>query len=205
MAAPLELFDASKDTPERLLFAAYKLLAAVATSLSCSAGFPCAIGEPVKRLFALMEGSVIPALQATHAATSETIAALSLAAQKGRTPLMMRSFRPRPIRLFEPLLVENVDPEMKERRELKKEVREDRKRVVRHVQAEAVVERRAREKEEQADMARREDKYNQLMGELQAQQHIMKSVDMSMSKARSNKKKSISGAPTTSEGSEAKE
>jgi hypothetical protein len=201
IVAPLQLFDApEKDTPERLLFAAYKLLAAVASSLTGNAGFPCAIGEPVRRLFALVDGHVLPALKDTHNATAETIASLSKASMDNRTPLMMRSFRPRPIRLFEPLLVENIDSEVKERRELKKEIREDRKRVVRHVQAEAVVERRAREKESQADSARREDKYNQLMGELQAQQHIMKSVDMSMSKAKGNKKKSISGAPTSSEG-----
>ncbi|CUG88888.1 Nop14-like protein, putative [Bodo saltans] len=202
IAAPLQLFDSpERDTPERLLFAAYKLLAAVASSLTNNAGFPCAIGDPVRRLFALVDGHVLPALQDTHRATAETIASISKESMDHRTPLMMRSFRPRPIRLFEPLLVENIDSEVKERRELKKEIREDRKRVVRHVQAEAVVERRAREKEAQADSARREEKYNQLMGELQAQQHIMKSVDMSMSKAKSNKKKSISGAPTTSSGS----
>jgi hypothetical protein len=112
-----------------------------------------------------------------------------------RTPLAMRTFRPRPIRLFEPLLVEALDPVKKEHRELKRELREDRKRVVRHIQAEAGVERRAREKEVAADTARRQEKYVRLMADLQSQQHVMKTVDAHMAKARSKKKKSISGTP----------
>jgi len=184
----------------QILFNSYKLLAAIATAHASSPAFTAAVSDPVERLFSLVEAHVHPALRKTHAAVLDTIRTMATSCEKERTPLAMRHFRPRPIRLFDPLLVESVDPEVKERRELKREIREDRKRVVRQVQAEAVVERRAREREAAAEDARRTDKYHQLMSELQSQQHIMKTVDMSMAKARSKKKKSISGAPNTGEG-----
>eukprot|EP00742_Colponemidia_sp_Colp-10_P017754 GILJ01020450.1.p1 GENE.GILJ01020450.1~~GILJ01020450.1.p1 ORF type:complete len:720 (-),score=146.27 GILJ01020450.1:87-2006(-) len=110
-----------------------------------------------------------------------------------RTPLAMRTFRPRPLRQFDPLLAENESADVQEHKHLKKVLREDRKRLVRNIQAQATVDRRDREREHAVDDARRTEKYNQIMGELQQQAHIMKTVDSFMVKARSKKRKGVSG------------
>nr|CCC46650.1 conserved hypothetical protein, fragment [Trypanosoma vivax Y486] len=125
-------------------------------------------------------------------------------ARANRTPLAMRSFRPRPIRQFDPLLqYRSEDGEgisasnaalKNEVRIMKRELREDRKRVVRHLQAEANVERRVRERATAEVEAQRDQKYRELMGSLQAQQHVMNTVDGLLAKARSKKSRPISGA-----------
>uniref|UniRef100_A0A146LHW7 Uncharacterized protein n=1 Tax=Lygus hesperus TaxID=30085 RepID=A0A146LHW7_LYGHE len=111
----------------------------------------------------------------------------------------MRRFRPRPLRQFDPLLAEREANAVKnEIRTLKHAVREDKKRVMRHVTAEATVQRRAQEKTASLIETQRHKQYNQLMGQLQAQQHTMKTVDTAMSKAKHKPLKGLSGAPKPS-------
>lgn len=119
-----------------------------------------------------------------------------------RTPLAMRTFRTRPLRQFEPLLVAQENEEMHERKMMKRMHRDERKHLVRNVQAEASVDRRAREKEHDAIDKRREGKYNELITDLQKQQHIMKTVDSLMVKARSKKRGNISGEADNGGGEE---
>ncbi|CBH09408.1 hypothetical protein, conserved [Trypanosoma brucei gambiense DAL972] len=150
-----------------------------------------------------------PLVQADHEALLEKLTQFTSDARNRRTPLAMRNFRPRPIRQFDPLLHEREDIGgdanmstsvlKSEVRQMKRELREDRKRVVRHLQAEANVERRQRERAAAEVEAQRERKYRELMGSLQAQQHIMKTVDGLQAKARSKKRRSISGLPGKAE------
>ena len=113
-----------------------------------------------------------------------------------RAPLAMRTFRPRPLRQYEPLLMDDTEDELKERRTMKKELREGRKRIIRGVQASAAVERRETERARRTEDEHRAGKYKTLMAELQSQQQIMSTVDKFKAKAKSKKRKGISGMPT---------
>ncbi|EPY33392.1 nucleolar protein 14 [Angomonas deanei] len=185
---------------EGLLLAAYRLLTVLAETYSSIAAFPSVFAEPLASLDALLQEagwSPSEAVRQAHVQLQRTVSAEVSAVEKFRTPLAMRSFRPRPLRQFEPLL--NERPESAVRNEiklLKRTVREDKKRVMRHLTAEATVQRRAREKESAATDEIREKRYRQVMGQLQSQQHIMNTVDSIMDKAKSKKKKSISGLPS---------
>ena len=196
--APRPITILSKDDPTitQVLLSAIGLFHGAALLYCNNPAFDYAIRDPLARVCALIDVKYIhPSVKQQLEELQKRVMTLSDEAKIGRTPLAMRSFRPRPIRLFDPMLVEALDPTVKEHKELKKELREDRKRVVRHVLAEATVERRAREKETAAVDAHRERKYKQLVGELQAQEHVMKTVDSFMLKARSKKRKGVSGDP----------
>lgn len=137
------------------------------------------------------------AVRAAHTKVLETLQAYKENAEKHRTPLAMRTFRPRPLRQFEPLLAEQPESAAKiEIREVKREIREDKKRVMRHLTAEAAVHRRAMEKVQAVESESREKRYHQLMGQLQAQQHIMKTADAIAARGKGRPKKGVSGAPT---------
>ncbi|TPP42987.1 Nop14-like family protein [Leishmania donovani] len=121
-----------------------------------------------------------------------------------RTPLAMRTFRPRPLRQFDPLLAEREENAVKnEVRLLKRDIREDKKRLIRHLTAEATVQRRAQEKRHAIDDALREKRYHNVMSQLQQQQHSMNVVDSLKARAKSKSRKGLSGAPTTSSSTEA--
>lgn len=140
-------------------------------------------------------------IQRVHAATAQRLGALASAAQSRRAPLAMRSFRPRPIRLFEPLLAEGERAALaRENRTVARTRREDNKREVRRRTAEATVHRRAKENEANHVAAHRERVYHQLMGQLQQQQHIMKTVDTIQARAKAGKRSGVSGAPKQAEG-----
>nr|CCC89464.1 unnamed protein product [Trypanosoma congolense IL3000] len=219
---------------ERIVRYAYRLLSEQAEALHYLPAFDYCLAEPFLALHKRLEGATAPlpvtkgkrsrsaddkfpahwkpsaAVRADHEALLEKMKLFSHDARSRRTPLMMRSFRPRPIRQFDPLLQAHEDAGGKEGmstsalksevRLMKREIREDRKRVVRHLQAEANVERRQRERVAMEVEAQRERKYRELMGSLQAQQHIMKTVDGLQAKARSKKRKSISGLPGKEDG-----
>lgn len=136
-----------------------------------------------------------PVLRSLHQRVRTRLAELSEEQQKKRTPLAMRTFRPRPLRQFDPLLEEREEIAVKsEIRELKKTVREDRKRVLRHVQAEATVTKRKREAVQAVHEQEKQKAYNRVLGQLQAQQHVMNTVDAAMERGRKKVKKGISGA-----------
>lgn len=136
-----------------------------------------------------------PVLRSLHQRVRTKLAELSEEQQKKRTPLAMRTFRPRPLRQFDPLLEEREEIAVKsEIRELKKTVREDRKRVLRHVQAEATVTKRKREAEQAVHEQEKQKAYNRVLGQLQAQQHVMNTVDAAMERGRKKVKKGISGS-----------
>lgn len=137
-----------------------------------------------------------PVICALHQRVRERLAALAEEQIPKRTPLAMRTFRPRPLRLFDPLLEEREEIAVKsEVRELKKTLREDRKRVMRHVQAEATVTKRQREAEQTLQEQERQKAYNRVLGQLQAQQHIMNTVDAAMERGRKKVRKGMSAAP----------
>jgi hypothetical protein len=189
---PLSLTSLARNDASALdvVGSAYVLLRELMELFGASPSFTCLFDDAVTNLFGqIAEAAVHPAVAALH---EETRVACRVAAQSVidvRAPLAMRSFRPRPLRQFEPLMTEEEEAsEMRMHREMKREHREDRKRVVRHVQAEATVERRAREKEHHAEDTRRADTLRGLMGELQEQQHLMKTADTLLSKAKSKKR-----------------
>jgi hypothetical protein len=193
---PVTILSSDVPSISQILMSAIGIFHGAALLYRANPAFDYAFRDPLHKVVALLDPAHIhPTIRQPLEELQQRIDALSNEAKAGRTPLAMRNFRPRPIRLFDPMLVEAQDPATKERKELKKELREDRKRVVRHVLAEASVERRAREKEAAAVDAHRERKYKQLMGELQAQEHVMKTVDNFMVKARSKKRKGVSGDP----------
>ena len=174
-----------------LIAAAFSILVSLLRNLSGNAGIGSL--EAIEFLSNLQFKEEFTPLAAELRAETSRIVSLE------RAPLAMRTFRPRPLRQFDPMLAESN--EWRSRRELKTELREDRKRVVRQLQAEADVARRHRESEWKADDSRRESKLRTLMGELQHQQHIMKTVDLHRTKAKMKKKKGISGeaAPPSTE------
>lgn len=152
-------------------------------------------GGPTAMLF---EWRPSPVLSALHQRLRERLAEISEEQISKRTPLAMRTFRPRPLRLFDPLLEEREEIAVKsEVRELKKTLREDRKRVMRHVQAEATVTKRQREAEQALQEQERQKAYNRVLGQLQAQQHIMNTVDAAMERGKKRVRKGLSGAPKT--------
>ncbi|RNF14535.1 hypothetical protein TcG_07685 [Trypanosoma cruzi] len=177
---------------------AYRLLSLMADSLRGVPALSYCLKEP---FLALHEKLIVTdvwqpsaSVRGDHDALLAKLTQLANDARDRRTPLAMRSFRPRPIRQFEPLLQEGTTTALKnEVRAMKREMREDHKRVVRHLQAEANVERRQRERAAEAEESQRTQKYRELMGSLQAQQHVMKTVDGLLDKARSKKRKSLTG------------
>lgn len=202
--------EAALAEDEELLLGGYGLLLQLAEAYQGIAAFPALLRDPFESLHRLMllnekTDSFVwqpsPLIAHQHAKVRARLEALAAAQVAQRTPLAMRTFRPRPLRQFDPLLEEREEIAVKsEIRELKKTVREDRKRVLRHVQAEAVVTRRKREGEEAAREAVRTKAYNRVLGQLQAQQHVMKTVDAAMERGRKNVRKGLSGAPKESQG-----
>ncbi|RNF02632.1 hypothetical protein TraAM80_06314 [Trypanosoma rangeli] len=182
----------------RMVRYAYRLLSLLADALRGVPALPYCLTEPFcalhERLVATDAWQPSAHVRGDHDALLAKLTQLAAEARDRRTPLTMRSFRPRPIRQFEPLLQEGTTTALKnEVRAMKREMREDHKRVVRHVQAEANVGRRQRERVAAAEEAQRTQKYRELMGSLQAQQHVMNTVDGLLDKARSKKRKSITG------------
>ncbi|TPP43921.1 Nop14-like family protein [Leishmania donovani] len=170
------LFDTTH-SPERLLLCAYRLLEEVFDLHRSIPAFPVLtvkVGDMAKHV------------------------------EAHRTPLAMRTFRPRPLRQFDPLLAEREENAVKnEVRLLKRDIREDKKRLIRHLTAEATVQRRAQEKRHAIDDALREKRYHNVMSQLQQQQHSMNVVDSLKARAKSKSRKGLSGAPTTSSSTEA--
>lgn len=199
--APLQTTLALLETDvsrTRLMRYAYRLLSELADSLRGVPAFAYCLEEPFralhKQLTATDAWRPSASVRGDHDALLAKLTQIATDARDRRTPLAMRSFRPRPIRQFEPLLQEGATTALKnEVRAMKREMREDHKRVVRHLQAEANVERRQRERAVEEDEAQRLKKYRELMGSLQAQQHVMNTVDGLLDKARSKKRKSIAG------------
>ncbi|CCW70434.1 unnamed protein product [Phytomonas sp. Hart1] len=204
---------------ENLVLCAYHQLDVLVDLYRGMAAFPAIFDAPFKALEDLLrqhhpafnptssssslEDEKWEAIRRAHAAISAKIKEYCVNAEAHRTPLALRTFRVRPIRQFEPLLAEREENAVKsEIREIKHEIREDKKRVIRHLTAEATVERRAREKEHEIAETQRERRYNQVMGQLQAQQHIMKTVDAIMARGKARPKKGISGAPNPPAGGE---
>lgn len=195
-----ESSEASEGARLSIIASAIKLLTYIVNHFtSNSAGSTAAICDPILHLDSLLQSASknIERYPQNIADLYEDLLSKVADAKKQimsyRTPLAMRTFRPRPLRQFDPLLAENESAEVQEHKHLKKVLREDRKRLVRNIQAQATVDRREREREQAVDDARRTEKYNQLMGELQQQAHIMKTVDSFMDKARSKKRKGVSG------------
>lgn len=186
-------------SPEDLVLCAYHQLTVLADTYSPIPAFPTILHQPFTALDKLLTARQQSAeVRGAHVALQRLLEGYAADAEAHRAPLAMRVFRPRPIRLFEPLLEEREESAVKaEIRLVKREIREDKKRVVRHLTAEAAVDRSAREKEQSAIEAAREKKLHQIMGALQQQQHTMNTVDTVMAKAKSKRKKSISGAPRT--------
>ena len=195
--------DAEEAARLSLITSSIKLLTyLVGHFVNGNAGATASLCDPILRLDAILSeanrGRGVVATYPTNVANLydsllERVRAAQKATAAYRTPLAMRTFRPRPIRQFEPLLAEMEDPDVQEHKHLKKVLREDRKRLVRNITAQATVDRKGREREAAADDARRTEKYNKLMGELQQQAHIMKTVDSFMDKGRSKSKKNPSG------------
>jgi hypothetical protein len=187
-------------TAADVLTAAYSLVHMICgAQLLDSASLPSVLGEFLTLAEAITEAKCFanaPKLLREHNRIVEEVRAALERVVQTRAPLAMRTFRPRPLRQYEPMLIDDASDEMKQRRVMKQELRENTKRVVRSVQAEALVRRREREREDAAETAIRSEKYRSVMAELQQQQQIMKTVDSHRAKAKSKKKKSISGAPT---------
>lgn len=206
-AAGISLLSCRTDATTLVLFA-YRMLEEMAEQLRSMPAFPTVFLEPLRALSEIFPLSaekantaIGPRSSAAHAALYRKVLAYSAAVEDHRTPLVMRTFRPRPIRLFDPLLAEQEENAVKtELRNVKREIREDKKRVIRHLTAEATVMRRAREKESAMVDAQQEKKLHQVMGQLQDQQRIMKTVDALMVKAKSKVRRGISGAPKDSDG-----
>ncbi len=183
---PLSYFR-SDASPVALVRGAYELLKQYVGLYQSNPSFPV-LAQSIREVLQI----VVPPPKC-HDLHLELVQIIERHSVHPRGPLAMRRFRPRPLRQFEPLLVES--DEAKTTRNLKKELTEDKKRIIRHLQAEATVGRRKREREEEEEDKRRTGNLKKLMGELQAQQHIMKTVDVHRAKAKMKKKKSISGDP----------
>ncbi|KAG8344642.1 putative Nop14 like family [Trypanosoma vivax] len=203
-------------SPVGIVRYAYRLLSEQADAFRNSPAFEYCLFDPFMALHrnlssarasggeAAVSWQPCAAVLRDHDALLAKVSQYVAEARANRTPLAMRSFRPRPIRQFDPLLqYRSEDGEgisasnaalKNEVRIMKRELREDRKRVVRHLQAEANVERRVRERATAEVEAQRDQKYRELMGSLQAQQHVMNTVDGLLAKARSKKSRPISGA-----------
>lgn len=205
------VLDADTDA-ERLLLCAYQLFREGVALYRHLPAFPVICGQPFLALDALLQ---------RHAATTPTAEAGALwrpstavrvahedlvvavrgamaAVAAHRTPLAMRSFRPRPLRLFDPLLAEREENAAKtEVRLMKREMREDKKRLMRHLTAEATVQRRTQERRDSVDAEQREKAYHRLIGDLQQQQHTMNAVESMKKRAKAKPQRGLSGAPST--------
>lgn len=193
---PLTLFDEACHAGD-VAAAAYRLLqnaTAIFKESPSIDGMLCGFLQCVAP--AVPFSSLSPELQQLHRTTVEVCVAAVAESTMTRTPLAMRTFRPRPLRQYEPLLADDTPSEKKERQVLKQQLNDDRKRVVRAVAAEAAVERRDKERAQTADAQRRERKYHELMGELQQQQSIMKTADTLMAKSRQKRRSSTNAVPS---------
>ncbi|KPA74993.1 hypothetical protein ABB37_08951 [Leptomonas pyrrhocoris] len=193
--------------PQRLLLCAYHIYDELCELYRTTPAFPVMCATPFLRLDALLlqphslsaAGSSEPwqpsrAVRLAHEALAVKVRDIAAAVQHHRTPLAMRTFRPRPIRQFDPLLAEREENAVKnEVRIMKRDIREDKKRLMRHLTAEATVQRRAQEKRTAVDDAQREKRYHSVMHQLQQQQHSMNTVESLKSRAKAAKKKGLSG------------
>jgi hypothetical protein len=199
--SPISFFeDDVKDSPQaRLdtLAAAYRLLANAAELYGDSPSFGCIFETSFVTSFhrIVKTTKLNPTVEALHTKTVERVAMLAAETAMNRTPLAMRTFRPRPLRQYEPLLGDDTPDERKERQILKKEHSADHKRVMRTLTAEARVEQRNREGEHAAVEARRRAKLTTIMAELQQQQYIMKTSDQLKTKAGSRKREAANVVP----------
>ncbi|KAK7198039.1 Nop14-like family [Novymonas esmeraldas] len=198
----LGLFDTAH-SPERLLLCAYALLGEVCDLHRTTAAFPVMCARPLLELDALLlrpESAWAPstAVRLAHEALTVKVRDMATRVEDHRTPLAMRTFRPRPLRQFDPLLAEREENAAKnEVRIMKRDMREDKKRLMRHLTAEATVQRRAQEKRHAVDDAQRERRYHSVLHQLQQQQHSMNAVESLKARAKSKVRKGLSGAPTT--------
>ncbi|CAJ1985737.1 UTP2 [Leishmania donovani] len=207
------LFDTTH-SPERLLLCAYRLLEEVFDLHRSIPAFPVMCARPFLALDALLlrppsssaasAWTPSAAVRLAHEVLTVKVGDMAKHVEAHRTPLAMRTFRPRPLRQFDPLLAEREENAVKnEVRLLKRDIREDKKRLIRHLTAEATVQRRAQEKRHAIDDALREKRYHNVMSQLQQQQHSMNVVDSLKARAKSKSRKGLSGAPTTSSSTEA--
>ncbi|KAG5512137.1 hypothetical protein JKF63_07605 [Porcisia hertigi] len=209
----LRLLDTTH-SPERLLLCAYRLLHEVCDLYHTIPAFPVMCAQPFLALDALLlrppSSSAVSAwapsaaVRLAHEALTVRVRDMAKQVEKHRTPLAMRTFRPRPLRQFDPLLAEREENALKnEVRLMKHDIREDKKRLIRHLTAESTVQRRAQEKRHAVDEALREKRYHSVMHQLQQQQHSMNTVDSLKARAKSKSRKGLSGAPTTSSSADA--
>ncbi|KAG5488212.1 hypothetical protein LSCM4_08192 [Leishmania orientalis] len=211
----LGLFD-TVHSPERLLLCAYRLLEEMCDMHRNTPAFPVMCAQPFLALDALLlrplSSAAVPAwtpsaaVRLAHEALAVKVRDMARHVEEHRTPLAMRTFRPRPLRQFDPLLAEREENAVKnEVRLVKRDIREDKKRLMRHLTAEATVQRRAQEKRQAVDEAQREKRYHNVMNQLQQQQHSMNMVESLKSRAKSKLRKGLSGAPGTSAPADATE
>ncbi|CAJ1005367.1 putative Nop14-like family [Leishmania naiffi] len=210
------LFDTAH-SPERLLLCAYRLLEEVCDLHRSTPALPVMCVRPFLALNALLLrpaplSSAAPvwtpstAVRLAHEALAVKMRDVARHVEAHRTPLAMRTFRPRPLRQFDPLLAEREGNAVKnEVRLMKRDIREDKKRLIRHLTAEATVQRRAQEKRHAVDEALREKRYHNVMSQLQQQQHSMNMVESLKVRAKSKSRKGLSAAPTTSSSADAGE
>ncbi|KAG5487968.1 hypothetical protein LSCM1_08283 [Leishmania martiniquensis] len=202
----LGLFDTAH-SPERLLLCAYRLLEEMCDMHRNTSAFPVMCAQPFLAFDALLlrplSSSAVrtwtpsAAVRLAHEALAVKVRDIAKHVEEHRTPLAMRTFRPRPLRQFDPLLAEREENAVKnEVRLMKRGIREDKKRLMRHLTAEATVQRRALEKRHAVDEAMREKRYHNVMNQLQQQQHSMNVVESLKSRAKSKSRKGLSGAPT---------
>lgn len=201
-AYQIGILDSTHD-PERLLLCAYRLYDELCDLYRTTPAFPVMCATPFLSLDQLLlqpaktaGGGWQPtrAVRLAHEALAVKLRDTATAVKDHRTPLAMRTFRPRPIRQFDPLLAEREENAVKnEVRIMKRDIREDKKRLMRHLTAEATVQRRAQEKRAAVDDAVREKRYHNVMNQLQQQQHSMNTVESLKSRAKAAKKKGISG------------
>ncbi|CBZ23127.1 conserved hypothetical protein [Leishmania mexicana MHOM/GT/2001/U1103] len=207
------LFDTTH-SPERLLLCAYRLLEEVCDLHRSTPAFPVMCARPFLALDALLlrppSSSAVSAwtpsaaVRLAHEVLTVKVRDMTKHVEAHRTPLAMRTFRPRPLRQFDPLLAEREENALKnEVRLMKRDMREDKKRLIRHLTAEATVQRRGQEKRHAIDDALREKRYHNVMSQLQQQQHSMNVVESLKARAKSKSRKGLSGAPTTSSSAEA--
>ena len=208
------LLDTTHD-PQRLLRCAYHIYEELCDLYRTTPAFPVMCATPFLTLDALLlqpcasytastvssvSSSAVEswqpsrAIRLAHEALAVKVRDIAAAVQDHRTPLAMRTFRPRPIRQFDPLLAEREENAVKnEVRIMKRDIREDKKRLMRHLTAEATVQRRAQERRAAVDDAQREKRYHSVMHQLQQQQHSMNTVESLKSRAKAAKRKGISG------------
>jgi hypothetical protein len=202
------ILDSTHD-PQRLLLCAYHIYSELCDLYRTTPAFPVMCATPFLRLDALLlklqstkttpaQAAVTwqpsTAVRLAHEALAVKVCDIAAAVKNHRTPLAMRTFRPRPIRQFDPLLAEREENAVKnEVRLMKRDIREDKKRLMRHLAAEAAVQRRAQEKRAAIDDAVREQRYHNVMHQLQQQQHSMNTVESLKSRAKTAKRKGISG------------